>query len=579
MIELKNILLSDSASDIRRLLNKCKMLARATKSRYPIHPQYPDFKDMVPPRDIADELVQAYLRTFEPMYRIVHIPTFEKDYLHFWSNPQSASTAFIIQLLLVMAIGTAFYRNPSDIRTLRSSALQWIDAAQTWVSSPFFVKARVNLISIQINCLLLMARFTCGVSTELIWISAGSLLRTAMYVALHRDPRHLPGMTVFQAELRRRLWATVLEIVVQTSIDSGGSPLISFEDFDCEAPSNIDDVQMTDDSASVGVEQQPLDVFTQSSAQIILTKSLPLRLKIAKITNDLRPEIPYDEILRLDSEYRTMLFSNNFLLQSLFPRSQTGTSFQRHMIDIVTHRFLLTLHLPHANRARSNPMFYYSRKTCVESAVFLYTSSPSPGPLSFNNAPNSEDDDFTCLRLQGGQLRCLMMYAEILIGAELITQTQESLLSPLNLSSTSASRRELRNVLQDNVDFALKRIKARDTNIKAYAVTVVLLAQADAIEAGEPVEQAMMDAFRVGLENSCEVLQSKLDQEQPNNVTSQEQTETGRELLDSYNELDLDDLVSPKKSKQGKLIVYVSAFSLTEYRAVDTGFTSKPRHT
>lgn len=33
-------------------------------------------EDMVPPRNVADQLLQLYLETFETTYRVLHVPTF-----------------------------------------------------------------------------------------------------------------------------------------------------------------------------------------------------------------------------------------------------------------------------------------------------------------------------------------------------------------------------------------------------------------------------------------------------------------------------------------------------------------------
>ena len=53
-------------------------------------------------------------------------------------------------------------------------------------------------------------------------------------------------MPAFQAEVRRRLWATILEMTVQFSICVGMSPMISIDDFDTLAPRNFDDVEISE---------------------------------------------------------------------------------------------------------------------------------------------------------------------------------------------------------------------------------------------------------------------------------------------------------------------------------------------
>jgi len=60
-----------------------------------------------------------------------------------------------------------------------------------------------------------------------------------MQMGFHRDPANLkPALDLFPTELRRRLWNTILEITIQTSLDIGGAPLLSLSDFDTLPPSN-----------------------------------------------------------------------------------------------------------------------------------------------------------------------------------------------------------------------------------------------------------------------------------------------------------------------------------------------------
>lgn len=188
---------SDENSELGSLFKKCKRLAKTIKTLPSIHqPTPPDVRDCVLQRQQTDQLVGLYLRTFEHVYRVLHLPTFQQEYTQFWHNPQSASTEFVVKLLLVMAIGLVFYEESSNSTSLRPFAIQWIHAAQSWLIS-LFEKSRMNITGLQVQCLLLLARQANAINGDLVWISAGSLLRTAMYMGFHHDPVHLPRMSFF----------------------------------------------------------------------------------------------------------------------------------------------------------------------------------------------------------------------------------------------------------------------------------------------------------------------------------------------------------------------------------------------
>ena len=97
-----------------------------------------------------------------------------------------------------------------------------------------------------------------------------------MQMGLHRDPGYLPKMSVLCVELRRRLWATIIEMVVQSSLDSGMPALLSFNDFDTLPPSNIDDNEL-DETTEVIPRSKDRAIFTQTSLQVLLLQSLRLR--------------------------------------------------------------------------------------------------------------------------------------------------------------------------------------------------------------------------------------------------------------------------------------------------------------
>ncbi|KAJ6115366.1 hypothetical protein N7486_001144 [Penicillium sp. IBT 16267x] len=58
----------------------------------------------LPPKELADALIDIYLRTFECWYRVLHVPTFRRDYAALWTTPER-DVEIVIQLKLVMAIG------------------------------------------------------------------------------------------------------------------------------------------------------------------------------------------------------------------------------------------------------------------------------------------------------------------------------------------------------------------------------------------------------------------------------------------------------------------------------------------
>ncbi|KAL3704164.1 hypothetical protein TMatcc_009855 [Talaromyces marneffei ATCC 18224] len=238
----------DPSTEIYKLTHKCKAASREIKAqdKISLHMHIaPHPRDHVPPREMADKLVQSYMQTFGSIYRVLHIPKSLEEYELYWSNPETSSQAHVVaKLLLVMAIGTVFQPR-QEAFVLRSSALQWIYVAQTWITTPFD-KCRLTIEVIQLQCLLIFARLVHDVDGDLLRLSAASLLQTAMQIGLHIDAEinDFPNISPQEIQLRRNLWAMVLEIVVQMSVDSGGIPLIRASDYDFKSPSLLTRLQI-----------------------------------------------------------------------------------------------------------------------------------------------------------------------------------------------------------------------------------------------------------------------------------------------------------------------------------------------
>ncbi|PGH07252.1 hypothetical protein AJ80_08038 [Polytolypa hystricis UAMH7299] len=482
---LKNIVeiiephLGDESSKAPTYIQKCKSLARVIKSRR--MPQWSSAPTSdLPQKDVTDELVDRYLRTSESIHRILHIPTFRMDYEALWVSDTEPDTAFLVQLKLVLAIGATTY---DDHFSLRTSATRWVYEAHTWLSEPK-CKARLGIQYLQSSILLLVAREMVDVGGERIWIDAGALLRTAMYMGLHRDPAHLPKRTTFATEMRRRLWNTILEVTLQTSLTSGGPPLISLDDFDTEPPGNFDDDQLV----AVDPVQKGEDTFTEVSIAIALRKTFSHRLAIAKFLNDLSSRGIYEEMLRLDAGLRTSYKVLSQILQECSSRSGPSPSgFEIRVVDFIMHRYLSSLHFPFFGLALHETAYAFSRKVAVETSLKIwraaYPSTSSPPTIttpSRDDAPSPDSDDLVRLvRCASGFHRTVAIQAVLFISVELRTQLQEEeSLGPVPL------RPDLLSTLDDAKRWCLESIQAGETNIKGYVLTSVIAAEIEGLMRG-----------------------------------------------------------------------------------------------
>ncbi|KAL4953486.1 hypothetical protein BDW69DRAFT_200163 [Aspergillus filifer] len=243
----------------------------------------------IPEKDVCDDLVELYVANHEQIFRVLHIPTFRRQYNEFWTMDQTNDRAltFIAQLIPVLAAAIPFashrFRevNREMVALLQRPA---IDIVWTWLQQ-LPRKQRVELSTLQIETLTLIARCTWSEPAEELWRASGSLLRSGMVMGLHVDPSTCPDLSVFQAEMRRRLWTTIVELDLQASIVSGmpiGIPQIDPRSL---VSANINDGDFDETSSELSSSQSEIE-WTDSIAQVTLASSLIARMGAMNVPND-----------------------------------------------------------------------------------------------------------------------------------------------------------------------------------------------------------------------------------------------------------------------------------------------------
>ncbi|KAI9042759.1 uncharacterized protein KD926_005089 [Aspergillus affinis] len=530
-------------TDLMTRIKECRGVRHAVKTRQSVQPNepVPDLQESIPTRSICDELVDGYLRTFEPIHRILHLPSFWREYHHFWAQRSSStpttSTAFLMKLVLVLAIGTVFHpqRGKSgpdhDVHLTQT----WIHAAQCWLIGPS-EKATLGLDGIQVLCLLLIARQINAMGSSP-WLSAGSLMQKAMAMGLHLDSKHFPALSVFQSEMRARLWATILEFAVQASMDSSIQPLL-IPEFDTQPPSNLNDADFDPDiPSSSSPTGRPTTEVTDTSIQRLLHETFPLRAKIIQaLTN--RTSFSYTQTIHLGSQLQAACRNIAAFFTSTLNTSNVPSNTNRHLhptpfhkayLDMALRRWFLILHTPFMLQSPANPEFYFSRKVCLDTAM---TIARYAQPLSL---PSSPEDDLSRLLISGrGSLKGPLSLDIIsILGLEVTWQIEESSDGTGDMTTTSmdefatSSRAPLLNVMRHILAQLLRVIGLGTPSLKRYNLLAAILGQIRAMETGKCVKRVVYETVRESLGESVSLLQEASARGLPLNGEGQSQSDQG----------------------------------------------------
>lgn len=346
------------------------MEVRYKGSRLPAS-KHPDVNlvSLVPERTVADQSVRLYLSTFEQTYRVLHLPTFWKDYEIFWNSPQESKPGFVAVLLLILATVRcmspkepwSFDRDGSSART---EAILWIQACDTWLQQQSQKHRTLEIY--QVMCLRVLAASSNSLKIKQAKLFAEGLLEYFKAAGIHRDPSLLEGRcSTFEKETRRRLWATVMELELQSSLDRGTLSSLSSTPYDCKPPLNINDEDLVVDIVNSPIPK-PSDEYTSTSYLHISSKSISLRIALCSMINDPRSCLGYDQVLRYEQQINEELDA----IPKWNDHNKHDHNQASALLDLQLRQYLIMLHAPFARRPNSSQN-RYSRMVCFEASKYI----------------------------------------------------------------------------------------------------------------------------------------------------------------------------------------------------------------
>lgn len=570
------IQLQSKHEPLRPLMDKFVKLERQTRAskhsapslslNWTATPELPNYavKKLLPPQQICDILLDAYLTTFESVLRILHVPSFLRDYARFWAGSSSTwspdiEELFLCKLVICIALG-AFVNPELDTadKTIseqsqdgiywREQARTWIAYGRQWLARKAIAGSRADLNTAQIICLLALSRYTGPVnatSTGSLW-SPGDhdLTRLAIQLGLHRDPTTIdPDMPATEVEVRRRLWATMLELSLQLCLDHELPAPISPETYDCAPPSDLAD----EDASTSDADSTLSSYFARSSPGyrmmrtnflVILTRTQRLRLRILHVMHSPGAAKALDDTHRLAAELKAAYSTELRRLQTL---QKKPTEFQIKLLDTLTLPFVLAPHAKFAAHPLPSPACYFSRKVRMEISALLLTNHSSglatvtqppaagldevtadadglpvlPSNTTSSAAATSSSASYpanslTVLRIHGqGHFATLQWHAILALCLDLISELKEEFFSAVS----GPSWRQIQETIQTYVTILEQRVRTSGGTASAREFLFCSCAAAyiEAMLGGDgEADQAITSAAYAALTLSCDIMEQGL---------------------------------------------------------------------
>ncbi|RDL34405.1 uncharacterized protein BP5553_07533 [Venustampulla echinocandica] len=310
----------------------------------------------LPPKRLADQLVQEFFSTPDIGCPMIHQPTFQRNYEKFWADPTSTPIIWIGMLFSILCLSSQLelllnkssfagstdvaLRDPAEIMDMyREKIVQCLILGNYTEPSPYTIETLL---------LYYVTEHFRSMDTQFgSWMVFGLIVRAGMRLGLHRDASHYPKISILQGEIQRRLWSSIVYLDIQTSCQVGLPRMIKENMYDTQPPRDLLDEDL-DENTKVLPPSRP-------SSDLIPCAYLNNKHRITKVfgmivdqSNSIDP-IPYEEVMKLDTH-----------LHEIWQR--TPETLKMRSVEDLNNG-------PIETRVHGTYPYPYSMKTCVEASV------------------------------------------------------------------------------------------------------------------------------------------------------------------------------------------------------------------
>ncbi|KAI1379214.1 hypothetical protein F4677DRAFT_410932 [Hypoxylon crocopeplum] len=308
---------------------------------------------------------------------ILHQPTFMREYNAHWRDPSRTNFIWLGLLFSILGITMLAYHQhgePPEYEGISESLFQLyrIRTAQCLLSGDIAKCLPYTVETLRFNATAELNRKDDN--RRGLWIMTGVVVRAAINMGYHRDPTQSRGISVLQAEYRRRIWLSVISMDDMASF-LGGFPRTAPAIYsDTTEPRNLHDWELSED-ITVLPASRPLAEPTPVTYLIVKGRLFRELGRIADINST--PGRPsYETILEVDRAVHEAYEKVPPHMKVATPdenSSPAGTmaNFSNLSLLGMYHKGMCTLHRKFLAKGRADGRFKLSRDRCISSALAL----------------------------------------------------------------------------------------------------------------------------------------------------------------------------------------------------------------
>ncbi|KAL4758765.1 Zn(II)2Cys6 transcription factor [Aspergillus foveolatus] len=261
----------------------------------------------VPPRTVVDRLMAIHFDSYMITPYLIHCNKLLREYETFWEDPSATSIAWIglmFSMLYIAAQLQTFTIDLADERAeslkveyltmkdvFREKAVQCLILARYTRGGPYILETLITILTGEF--VLLKESATDG------WLLVSMILHIAMRMGYHRDPGHFPGISPFESEMRRRVWAIIIQLDLALSLEMGLPRSATDTHIDTKQPRNLCDSDFDEDTTEMP-PPRPETEWTPVLPLIAKGRLISALGLICDINSDINPP-SYDEVIKADA--------------------------------------------------------------------------------------------------------------------------------------------------------------------------------------------------------------------------------------------------------------------------------------
>jgi hypothetical protein len=224
-----------------------------------------------------------------------------------------------------------------------------------------------------------------------IWLMMAFIIRISLRMGYHRDADNFPNVSVFDGEMRRRVWNIVYTFDVLHSYQEGMPSMIQQIHADTKPPSNLLDTDFGPDT-QILPEPRPLMELSPISYRVVknrLSRVFACACDLSNMTQ--APE--YDEVTKLETQLQEIWQETptglRFTTMSQAILDPPNLIFNRFKLELLYHKTRCVLHRRYMSQDDIGTPRETSRRLCVNAAMCIlqhheaiFTAGQDGGQLS-----------------------------------------------------------------------------------------------------------------------------------------------------------------------------------------------------